>query len=325
MKNKLLVSVFAMALVGLSFTSCKEKTDFDAIVNQISKETLKGYFSGSEAEANNLVMRIAQYQFLESDSVIRTVLALGDGVNGQPATRKFASWSFGEYNNGGKGRYLTLDPGNEGGEPLVVNFINGGIVEEGQPEAIDQNNKIKDVVPAQDNMVGKNWYANDTVWFTIDTTVTQIQYDTIYTYKPKKDPETGKTMRDDEGHVIYEQTIKEIKEKEVPVKQKKKVTPTKVDIRQLVLSRDPQTFANTGTWYLKTEAYSVDKTTRKSETLVDSLSTYNFHWSFENFTSSSSVVIKARQDGGKDELFEISYDAAKEAITLQQQVLTVVE
>lgn len=325
MKNKLLVSVFAMALVGLSFTSCKEKVDVDAIVDQISRETLSGYFSGSAADPSDLVMRIAQYEFLNGDTVLRTVLAIGDGVNGQPATRKFASWSFGEFNNGGMGRYLTLNPGDEGGEPLVVNFINGGIVEEGQPEALDQNNKVKDFIPAQDNMVGKNWYANDTVWFTVDTTVTQIQYDTIYTYKPKKDPVTGKTMRDEEGHIIYEQTIKEIKEKEVPVKMKKKVAPTKVDIRQLVLARDPQTFANTGTWYLKTEAYSVDKTTRKSETLVDSLSTYSFHWSFDSFASSSAFVIKARQDGGKDELFEISYDAAKEAITLQQQVLTVVE
>ena len=324
MKNKLLVSVFAVALVALSFSSCKEKTDFDAIVDQLSSETLKGYFSGSAADAQDLVMHIAQYQFLESDSVLRTVLAIGDGVNNTPTTRKFASWSFGEFNNGGKGRYITLNPGNEGGDPLVVNFINGGIVEENQPDALDKNDKINDLIPAQDKMIGKKWYGNDTSWFTVDTVITVIQYDTTYTYKPKRDPETGQIVRDEEGHIIYEQTIKDITEKEVEKKVKQKVTPTKVDIRQLELVRDPETFVNTGKWYLKTEAYNVDKKTRQSETILDSLSTYEFHWSFDNFASSTSFVIKARQDNGKDELFEIRYDASG-TITLQQQVLSVIE
>lgn len=325
MKNKLLVSVFAVALVALSFSSCKEKTDFDAIVNQLSKETLKGYFSGSEADSVDLVMRIAQYQFLESDSVLRTVLAIGDGVNVEPATRKFASWSFGEYNTGGKGRYIILNPGNEEGEPLKVNFINGGIVEENQPAALDINNKVNDLIPSQDKMIGKKWYGNDTTWFRVDTMIIEIQYDTTYTYKPKKDPVTGKTMRDSLGHIIYEQTIKDIIEKEVEKKVKKNVSPTKVDIRQFELVRDPNTFVNTGKWYLKAEEYKVDKTTRHSETILDSLSTYDFHWSFEEFSTPTNFVIKARQANGKEELFEIHYDTESGTITLQKQVLAVKE
>lgn len=324
MKNKLLVSVFTVALVALSFTSCKEKTDFDAIVDQISGETLKGYFSGAEADANDLVLHIAQYQFMDDNSVKRTLLSLGDGVNGEPVTTNFTSWSIGDFNNGGKGRYLTLYPEAEGEDPLVVNFIDGGIVEENQPAALDKNNKVKDLLPAQDKMINKHWACNDTTWDRKDTIVTEIQYDTTYTYKPKKDPETGKTMRDSLGHIIYEQTIKEITEKEVEKKIKKNVTPTKIEIRDLELFRDETTYENIGVWHLVSKQYEV-KNHVPVEQKKDSTVDFTFRWCFESFSSASAFVIKARQDNGTEELFEIRYDDKVPSITLQQLILKIVE
>lgn len=325
MKNKLLVCACTVALVALSFTSCKEKTDFDAIVDQISHETLKGYFSGAEADADALVLRITQFQFLDDESVLRTTLAVGDGIGGDPAIRKFSSWKFGEYNNGGKGRYLTLYPEDASEEPLMVNFINGGIIEENQPAMLDKNDKVTDVNPTQDKMIGKHWACNDTTWFTVDTMITVIVYDTTYRYKPIFDPETGEPVLDDEGNPMYEQIIKKITEREVEKKAKKKVSPTNVDIRDLELFRDANTHANTGRWHLKSEAYKVDKNTRVSTTEKDSLVDYDFRWSFASMASANAFVIRARQNDGTEELFEIRYDSQKNTITLDKQVLKIVE
>ena len=80
MKNKLLVSACAMALLASVFTSCKEKTDFDAIVDGVSTQTLKGYFSGAAAADDAVVMSVLQYNFADDGTVERTVMSLGDGV-----------------------------------------------------------------------------------------------------------------------------------------------------------------------------------------------------------------------------------------------------
>ena len=324
MKNKLLVCACTVALVALSFTSCKEKTDFDAIVDQISGETLKGYFSGAEADADALVLRITQFQFLDDESVIRTALAVGDGIGGDPAIRKFSSWKFGEYNNGGKGRYLTLYPEDASEEPLVVNFIDGGIVEENQPAALDKNDKVKDLPVSQEKLISKKWYANDTVWDLKDTVIDVLKYDTIWGERKKKDPETGKSMKDEEGHYIWEDYIKEIKEKYVPTKMKLKTTPKQVDIRQLELNRDPNTDKNTGKWYLVSEEYKVVDH-KPVEQLKNETADYNFHWCYESFSSVSAYVIRARQEDGTEELFDIRYDSKNNAITLDKQVLKIVE
>lgn len=322
MKNKLLVSACAMALLASVFTSCKEKTDFDAIVDGVSTQTLKGYFSGAAAADDAVVMSVLQYNFADDGTVERTVMSLGDGVYKAPETTKFSSWSFGEFVNNNVARKIKLNPAN-GGDPMEVEFYLGGIMEEGQPMALDINDKVKDIVPTQDALTGKKWFGNDTTYYKKDTTVNIMKYDTVYTYKPKKDPETGKTMKDDEGHVIYEQTIKSVDSTLVPTKMKVNIAPKTVDIRSLELYRDASTLANVGKWKVIAKTFTLKGTESIIETDVED--EYEFKWCFNSFASAAAFQIKARKANGKDELIDVKYDAKIPAITVDKQVLKVEE
>ena len=325
MKNKLLVCACAMAFAGLFLTGCKEETNFDAIVDQLSAQTLKGFFSGTESDANDLVLRVAQYQFLDNDSVIRTTLELGDGVNGEPVIRKFASWTLCEFTNGGKARVLTLNPV-EGEEPLVVSFVNGGILEENMPAAVDNNDKVAAIAPTQ-NAIAKKWYGNDTTWFRVDTIVEEMYKDTTWGSRRKKD-ENGQYIfyYDEEGqkHYEMEEYVKKVEDKVREVKKKKNVTPTAVNIRELDLYRS-ENFENTGSWNMIVKTFDVNPVTRVSTPKLDTTSVYDFHWSLASFSSASSFVIRARQADGKEELFDLKFDNKVPAVTLQKQVLNVKE
>jgi len=323
MKNKLLVSTCAVALVASLLTSCREKTDFDAITDNLSKQTLQGYFSGAETSEAGMTLNVIQYQFLTDGSVERTAMAVGDGVYKAPVAAKFSSWELGEYYGGKEGRFLTLFP-QEGGDPLKVKFYAGGIQEENQPMAADKNDKITPLPDSQEALVGKKWYCNDTVFHKVDTTIDVIKYDTVYTYKPKKD-ENGKTMRDEEGHVIYEQTIKSVTETVVPTKMKWPVAPKTINIRSLELYRDAESLVNTGKWYMVSKEYDMNAKTRDITTKLDTTAAYDFHWCFDSYSSAAAYVIKAVQSDGTVELFDIKFDAKIPALTVDKQILKLTE
>lgn len=323
MKNRFLLTACAVALLAAVFTSCREKTDFDAIVDQVSTQTLKGYFSGAKA-TEQVSMALLQYYFADDGTVERTEMTLGDGLYKAPQTRKFSSWKFGQFKNQNVAREIILIPA-DGGEPFVVELYLGGIYESNElPLAADKNDKVKEVVPTQDAIIGKVWYANDTVYHKIDTVINVIKYDTTYTYKPKKDPVTGKNMKDEEGHVIYEQTIKSISQTEVPTKMKFAIAPKTINVRILELNRDPETLENTGKWYMISKAYNMSA--KREITLVtDTAAAFEFRWCFAEFSSSSAFEIMARKSDSTDELFELKYDSKIPAITVDKQVLKVFE
>ena len=267
-------------------------------------------------------LNVIQFQFMDDNTVTRTVATLGDGEDATPETRKFSSWELGEYYDGKAGRFLYLYP-EDGGEMLTVKFYAGGIIEEGQPVAGDKNDKVGSIIPSQEALVGKKWCGYDTVYYKIDTVINIMKYDTTYTYKPKKDPETGKTMRDDEGHIIYEQTISKIDSTLVPTKMKVPFAPKTINVRKLEVNRDAS-FANTGTWYMEYKEY--DMSADRVITLkADTTSAYDFHWCFESYSSPAAYIIRARQADGTDEYFDIKYDAKVPAITLDKQVLKIEE
>lgn len=323
MKNKLLPCACAVALVSAFMTSCREKTDFDAICNTVSKESVDGIFSGAEPDLDELVLNVVQYSFNEDGSVSRTVMALGDGVYKAPVTTKFSSWEFDKYGTENLSRIIILHP-EAGGDPLKVSFSLGGILSDDQPFAGDKNDKVKDIEGSQTAVTGKKWFGNDTSYHKIDTVVNVLKYDTTYTYKPKKDPETGKTMKDEEGHVIYEQTIKSIDTTIVPTKMKWPVAPKTINIRSLELNRDAATLANTGKWSMTMKEYDMDAN-RVVTCKLDTAASFEFHWAFAGYTSASSFLIRARQADGTEEYFDIKFDSKIPAITVDKQVLKVQE
>lgn len=328
MKNKLLVSVFAVALTASFMTSCREKTDFDAIVTDLSMQTLQGYFSGAESSETDLLLNVIQFQFKEDGTVTRTVMSLGDGQDATPETTKFSSWALGDYYDGKAGRYLNLYP-KEGGDVFTVKFYAGGIIEEGQPVAGDKNDKVSAILPSQEAIVGKRWCGYDTTYHKIDTIIDIMKYDTTWSTKriPETDPERieqyGKWKVDENGDYIYDRVLKKVDSTLVPTKMKWPFAPKAINVRRLELSRNAE-FENTGKWYMEHKEYDMSED-RVVTLITDTTSTYDFHWCFESYSSPAAYTIRARQDDGTLELFDIKYDAKIPSVTLYQQVLKIEE
>lgn len=321
MKNKLLVFACAMALVGLSFTSCKEKTDFDAIVDQISEKTLKGYFSGAEMFGDEMKVRIVQFNFKDDGVVERTVMAEGNCVYEAPQKTVYASWALGDFYDGNAGRYIELYPAE--GQPLRLRFFNGGLAEDGQPFAVDKNDKVADLASTDTTVLGHKWYGNDTVYYKIDTVVDVVKYDTVWTKKPRRDPETGEIVKDSTGHTIYDRVVKSITERIVPTKMKWPIAPKTIDIRRIEFYRDPVTLENTGKWYMMQKAFDINEKRELTPTL-DTTATFDFHWAYIVYTSTAYFVVKAVPDDGKDvQFFEINYDFRLPSVTVEKQLLKI--
>lgn len=309
MKNNLLMLGAVVFVMTLLFTSCKKETDFDAICDDVSLQTIQGYFSGAEPIGN--VLQIAQYNFAKDGSVEYVVTATGDGIYKAPVVTKFSSWELGEYNEQGIGRYLILTPQEEG-ESKVINFMYSSMIEEGMPVMADKNNKVAELPILQDSILGKTWYALDTTFFKIDTVIDVIYKDTF-----SHRDQIGETPS---GRPIYGLVIDSIKERVVPTKMKYAIGPSAINERKLELYRDSNTYSNTGKWYLLQKKYEYDAS-RTPKTILDTISEYDFHWYMYSFNSLSAFSIKTIQENGKEEIFDMKYDSKVPAIILQKQQL----
>lgn len=322
MKNKLLVSACAVAILSVMFTSCKPKTDFDAIANNVSKGTLQGYFSGAQILGENLVTSVAQYQFDEDGTVKRTIMEVGDGVYKAPVTTVYSSWEFGEYCDANKSRYLILTP-KDGGEKLTLKYTTGGILEEGQPAAMDLNNKVSDIASTDTLLLNKVWIGNDTTYHKIDTTVDVMKYDSIFKRARAKD-EQGKPLSDDDGNPIYIRVLDHVDSALVPTKMKWPIAPKTINVRKLELYRDPATLKNTGKWFMVSKAYDIDST-RTTKITTDTASAFDFRWAYETYSNSAAYSVKAVKENGTYELIDIRFDGKIPAITVDKQVLKIEE
>ena len=305
MKNKILLCACAVVLGMTLLTSCRPGVDFQGICDTASEGSLQGLFSG--VEAKDMTLYVAQYDFAkEGGAVTRTVMATGDGVYRAPVTTNYSSWQFGEYTDLNLGRLVVLNPA-DGGEPLTVKFIMGGIEEEGQPVALDKNDKISDIPAAHGLILGKKWAGLDTTFYRIDTTINVMKVDSIV-YKHRE----GRKYVIDSVH--YDTTY-------VPTKMKWNVGPSEIVERHIELNRDQVSNANTGVWKMSIKKYEYDAN-KQAKQVLDSTSNYNFHWCFADFTSSLNYVVKAVDDNQQvEEYFEVKYDVKKNTIVIDKQEL----
>ena len=318
MKNKLLVSAFAMAFVALAFTSCKEKVDFDAICDGISNQTVQGIFSGASLYGDSLF--VTEYNFLKDGTAEFDVMVFGDGIYKAPQKTKFSSWEFGEYNNQNLGRYIILHPA-DGGAPRKVNFIRAAIEEDGLPIMGDKNDKITEMTTVQESVLGKKWAGSDTVFFKIDTVVNVLKLDTVLRRTGYKKDEDGNIMRDSLGYPIWEYVVDHIDTTITPTKMKWPIAPKSINVRRIEINRDSTSLTNTGKWYMMNKEYEINDK-RVTTLKVDTMASYDFHWNYLSFKSSSAFSIVAQEDGTNHaEVFEIAFDFRIPTVTVQKQIL----
>lgn len=305
MKVKTFTYLCALALVSVLFSSCKKKTDVDAIFNDLTNDFLSGYFSGTETDGST--MNVAQYCFNADGTVTFTTMQFGDGIYTAPVSTQYASYRLGDYNTQGLGRYVHLYP-QDGGETLTVNYIRAGIESGDHPFMSGKNDKVKEIPALADSLKSRVWYANDTTFYRIDTTVMILKLDTF-----KHRVRDGRT---------YKWVIDSVVAKNVPTKVKWPVGPSAIRIKQFELYRDETTLANTGKWYSLTKNY-VYNAARVGTNVLDSVSTYNFRWYIASYANANSFTIHVIPDSGDDEEFVLKYDSKIPAVTIDKQVLRI--
>lgn len=132
MKNKLLVSVFAVAIAAHAFTSCEPKSDVTAVCTDLVKGTLHGVAAAAgdapsaarslvQLEGSSLV--IAEYEFPSKDvndpRLLYRVIEFGDG-SFVPKKVDTLSYEYGEWQDQNTVFTLLVTP--KSGDPYILKY-----------------------------------------------------------------------------------------------------------------------------------------------------------------------------------------------------------
>ena len=112
MKNKLLVSVFAMAVAAFAFTSCETKSNVTDVCSDMVKESMHKT-PRSLVQLDGQKLTISEYEFLggvnDNRMVYRTI-AFGNGVY-EPKVVDTLTYQYGEWGEANTSYSLIVTPG----------------------------------------------------------------------------------------------------------------------------------------------------------------------------------------------------------------------
>ena len=119
MKNKLLVSVFAVAIASFALTSCETKSNVTEVCTDMVKESMHKY-ARSLVQLDGQALTISEYEFLgkvdDSRMVYRT-LSFGNG-SFKPLQVDTLSYQYGEWNEDNTEFSLLITPAT--GDPYTL-------------------------------------------------------------------------------------------------------------------------------------------------------------------------------------------------------------
>lgn len=309
MKNKLLVSVFAVAIAAFAFTSCETKSDVTGVCTDMIKETLHKNARSLET-LDGQTLRIAEYEFLggvnDSRLAYRTI-AFGNGIN-EPKKVDTLSYEYGEWIEHGTAFTLLVTPAV--GDPYTL-------VYQGNTFKTPDNRVIGGEGSANSARVEKwertiasfsnsDWEATFQDKFVVDSILEDSIKKTIVTIVPM---------------VIRYDTIKVFKGKMDTLN-----ADTTCNIR-FEVKRDPVTLANTGHLYRECVRSTYNRETQKADTISRDVTEYDCNWFFSDVSSDSkfTITLESTTEGEKGEALSISaykVDDAGVANTLKLGGLT---
>ena len=278
MKNKLLVSVFAVAIAALAFTSCEPKSDVTAVCTDLVKGTLHGANAGTSAargfmQLDGQTLVVAEYEFPSQDVndpiLLHRVIAFGDGTF-EPKKVDTLRYEYGEWQSQGTAFTLYVTP--KEGAPYVLKYNGDALVEPdgrvygGSTAAnaarVEKWEKVIATLP------NTNWEGEFRGEFVLDSAFR----DSIRTrFIP---PMTFIT-----------DTIKIFDHMDT-------VSADTTCLYKLNFVRDLNTLANTGHYYQRQRRTSYNRETKETTIISEHVYEYDFRWIFSEVSSEKKFTVQ---------------------------------
>jgi hypothetical protein len=270
MKNKLLVSAFAVGIALFAFTSCEQKSNVTGVCTDLVKESMHKS-PRSLVTLDGRSMTIAEYEFpggVNDDRLIYRTISYGDGFF-TPKKVDTLRYTYGEWEDQNTQYYLTVTPKNDDPFKLIYRG-NAFITPDGRTLGGEANNnvarveKLEKVINCLPNTKWEGYYEGE---FVLDS----VFRDSIRTlFIP---PMTFIT----DTFKIYDHMDT--------------VSADTSSYFILEFNRDASTLANTGHFYRREVRSKFDKKTRVCDTISVNVKEYDSNWFFDAFTSDARFSV----------------------------------
>lgn len=299
MKNKLLVSVFAMATAMFAFTACESKTDVMGVCDDLVKTSLHSS-PRSLVQQKGETLTISEYEFPSSNvndnRLVYRVIAFGNGVDFTKEEENL-TYEYGEWSSDGTQYSLLVNQ--SGKEPYTLWYRSNALITpdgrvvggegSGTTARVAKWDKVLKSFPNTD------WEAKYEAEYVMDSIFT-YRIDTIFIPPMKWKYDTVPVF--DHMDTISADTTCTI---------------------EYQFKRDATTFANTGHFKSVSVRTKYDREKAKADTIgVPVVTEYDFIWYFSDVTSDVkfSLVLKSTTpgvDGAELNVTKYKTDAAGKA------------
>ena len=287
MKNKLLVSVFAMVIASLAFTSCESKSDVMEVCDDLMKATLhKSARSLEQLDGQNL--SITEFEFLggvNDDRLALRTIAFGNGSY-QAKKVDTLHYEYGDWNEAHTVYYLLVTPPT--GETYTLAYMgNALITSDGTAiggEGTDNTARVEKWEKVIGSLPNTAWEAQYKGEYVVDS----IFRDSIrVTFIP---PMT----------FLYD-TIQIFDHLDT-------ISADTTCLFHYEFRRDAATMANTGRLYKKGIRSTYNRETKQAEIQIETETEVAFDWFFSTVGSDSKFTLTAisKTKGASDEKLSIS-------------------
>lgn len=270
MKNKLLVSVFAVVVAVFAFTSCEQKSDVMGVCSDLVKESLHST-PRSLVVLENKSLSIVEYEFaggVDDNRLLYRTIAFGDG-SFSPKKVDTLLYTYGEWEEHNTQYYLTVTP--KDGEPFKLIYKANSLIAPGaRPvggEANDNVARVEKLEKVVNNLPNTKWEGLYEGEYVLDS-----------------------VFRDSIRSIF----IPPMTFKEDTIKVFDRMDTVGADTScyyMIEFNRDATTFANTGHYYRKEVRTKYDKVNRVIDTISVKLKEYDGNWFIDGFTSDSRFSI----------------------------------
>lgn len=270
MKNKLLVSTFAVGIALFAFTSCEQKSNVVGVCTDLVKESMHNS-ARSLVTLDGSLLYIYEYEFLggvNDDRLLYRTIAYGDG-SFNPKKVDTLRYTYGEWGEQNTEYYLNVTP--KTGDPFKLIYSgNAFITPDNKVIGGEANNnvarveKLEKVINCLPNTKWEGLYQGEYVMDSLmrDSIVTNIIPPMTFTFDTIQVFDRLDTISADTTCYYI-----------------------------LEFNRDASTLANTGHFYRREVRSKFNKKTRVCDTISVNVKEYDCNWFFDAFTSDARFSI----------------------------------
>lgn len=288
MKNKLLVSVFAMAIAAFALTSCNRKSDVKDVSTDLLKETLHGSVR-SLSQLDGETLTLSEYEFpsanVNDNRLIYRTITFGNGKS-EPKKVENLTYQYGEWSEDATKFSLFVTPAN--GSPYTLWFRSNAF--------FAPDGKVFNLVGARvekweksiSSLSNSDWEYKFMDELTVDSIIDTIYKSILPPFNPPYKYKYDTVYYEDSVNVLAADTTCSY---------------------EYIFNHDASTFANTGKYRCTSVRSKYDRKTATSDTISKTvLEEFDFEWFFSDVTSDAkfTIVVRNTDKEEKDRVLEIN-------------------